>query len=38
MKAIRKYASILIMLTLLVGFASCDDEEDLEERMFGKFG
>lgn len=36
MKAIRKYGSILIMLTLLVGFASCDDEEDLEERMFGR--
>ena len=24
------------MLTLLVGFTSCEDDEDLEERMFGR--
>ena len=36
MKLIKKYAGLLLMLTLLVGFTSCEDDEDLEERMFGR--
>ena len=36
MKHIKKYAGLLLMLTLLVGFTSCEDDEDLEERMFGR--
>ena len=36
MKQIKKYAGLLLMLTLLVGFTSCEDDEDLEERMFGR--
>lgn len=31
MKQIKKYAGLLLMLTLLVGFTSCEDDEDLEE-------
>ena len=29
MKMIKRYAGILMMLTLLVGFTSCEDDEDL---------
>ena len=36
MKLIKKYAGLLLMLTLLVGFTSCEDDEDFEERMFGR--
>ena len=36
MKLIKKYAGLLLMLTLLVGFTSCEDDEYLEERMFGR--
>ena len=35
MKMIKRYAGILMMLTLLVGFTSCESEE---ERFFVKFG
>lgn len=35
MKMIKKYASILMMLTLLVGFTSCEDDEDFEELLIG---
>ena len=31
MKQIKKYAGLLLMLTLLVGFTSCEDDEDLED-------
>ena len=33
---VKRYAGILMMLTLLVGFTSCEDDEDLEEQMFGR--
>ena len=36
MKMVKRYACILMMLTLLVGFTSCEDDEDLEEQMFGR--
>ena len=36
MKMVKRYAGILMMLTLLVGFTSCEDDEDLEEQMFGR--
>lgn len=29
MKMIKRYAGILMMLTLLVGFTSCEDDEDI---------
>ena len=29
MKLIKKYAGFLLMLTLLVGFTSCEDDEDI---------
>ena len=29
MEMIKKYAGILMMLTLLVGFTSCEDDEDI---------
>ena len=32
MKMVKRYAGILMMLTLLVGFTSCEDEE----QMFGR--
>ena len=35
MKMIKRYAGILMMLTLLVGFTSCESED---ERFFVKFG
>lgn len=35
MKMIKKYASILMMLTLLAGFTSCEDDEDFEELLIG---
>ena len=36
MKNLKKYVGVLMLLTLLVGFTSCEDDEDLEERMFGR--
>ena len=36
MNMVKRYAGILMMLTLLVGFTSCEDDEDLEEQMFGR--
>lgn len=36
MKMIKKYASILMMLTLLVGFTSCEDDETLFDRVVGR--
>lgn len=36
MRTFKKYASILMMLTVLVGFTSCEDDENLEDRMFGR--
>lgn len=36
MRTVKKYVGILLMLTLFVGFTSCEDEEDLEDRMFGR--
>ena len=30
MKMIKRYAGILMMLTLLVGFTSCESEEETE--------
>lgn len=35
MEMIKKYASFLMMLTLLVGFTSCEDDEDFEELLIG---
>ena len=36
MKMLKKYGSILMMLTLLVGFTSCDDDEDLFDQIVGR--
>ena len=33
MKMIKRYAGILMMLTLLVGFTSCEDDEDIYDDM-----
>lgn len=33
---IKKYVGVLMMLTLLVGFTSCEDDEDFEELMIGR--
>ena len=30
MKLIKKYAGLLLMLTLLVGFTSCESEDETE--------
>ena len=38
MKMIKRYAGILMMLTLLVGFTSCESEDETEFRFFVKFG
>lgn len=36
MKMIKKYAGILMMLTLLVGFTSCEDDEDIYDDLMGR--
>lgn len=36
MKNLKKYAGLLMMLTLLVGFTSCEDTEELEDLMIGR--
>ena len=35
MKMIKRYAGILMMLTLLVGFTSCESEEETEFNLPG---
>ena len=35
MKLIKKYAGFLLMLTLLVGFTSCEDDEDIYDDLMG---
>ena len=32
---IKRYAGILMMLTLLVGFTSCEDDEDIYDDLMG---
>lgn len=36
MKKIKKYAGLLLMLTLMVGFTSCEDDEDIYEDLMGR--
>lgn len=36
MRTVKKYVGILLMLTLFVGFTSCQDEDELEELMIGR--
>jgi len=36
MKMIKRYAGILMMLTLLVGFTSCEDDEDIYDDYDGR--
>ena len=36
MKMIKRYAGILMMLTLLVGFTSCEDDEDIYDDLMGR--
>lgn len=36
MKLIKKYAGFLLMLTLLVGFTSCEDDEDIYDDLMGE--
>ena len=36
MKLIRKYAGFLLMLTLLVGFTSCEDDETIFDHIVGR--
>lgn len=36
MKNLKKYAGILVMLTLLVGFTSCEDDEDIFDDLVGR--
>lgn len=36
MKMLKKYGSILMMLTLLVGFTSCDDDDDIYHDIMGR--
>ena len=36
MEMIKKYAGILMMLTLLVGFTSCEDDEDIYDDLIGR--
>ena len=36
MEMIKKYAGILMMLTLLVGFTSCEDDEDIYDDLMGR--
>ena len=33
---IKRYAGILMMLTLLVGFTSCEDDEDIYDDLMGR--
>lgn len=35
MEMIKRYAGILMMLTLLVGFTSCEDDEDIYDDLMG---
>ncbi len=37
MKMIKRYAGILMMLTLLVGFTSCESEEETEFNLPGEW-
>ncbi len=37
MEMIKKYAGILMMLTLLVGFTSCESEEETEFNLPGEW-
>ena len=37
MKMIKRYAGILMMLTLLVGFTSCEDDEDIYDEKIEVF-
>lgn len=36
MKNLKKYAGLLMMLTLLVGFTSCEDDETIFDRIVGR--
>ena len=38
MKMIKRYAGILMMLTLLVGFTSCESEDETEFNLPGDTG
>lgn len=38
MEMIKKYAGILMMLTLLVGFTSCEDDEDIYDDLMDVLG
>ena len=38
MKLIKKYAGFLLMLTLLVGFTTCEDDEDIYDDLMGEHG
>ena len=37
MKMIKRYAGILMMLTLLVGFTSCESEDETEFNLPGEW-
>lgn len=36
MKTLKRHAGILLMLTLLVGFTSCEDDEDIFDEVVGR--
>ncbi|MDD3037167.1 hypothetical protein [Bacteroides sp.] len=36
MKTLKKYAGVLMMLTLLVSFTSCEDDETIFDRIVGR--
>ncbi|WP_302615174.1 hypothetical protein, partial [uncultured Bacteroides sp.] len=36
MKKIKRYAGILMMLTLLVGFTSCEDDDSIYNDLMGR--
>lgn len=36
MRTFKKYVGILMMLTMLVGFTSCEDDEDIYDDLMGR--
>lgn len=36
MRTVKKYVGILLMLTLFVGFTSCEDDEDIFDEVVGR--
>lgn len=36
MKNLKKYVGVLMLLTLLVGFTSCEDDETIFDRIVGR--